>query len=581
MSFPPRFLDELRDRIAISSIVGKKVKLTKKGKEYLGLCPFHHEKTPSFTVNDEKGFYHCFGCGAHGDIIRFLTDGEKMPFLEAVEHLAHMAGLPMPQMSPAHIEMENKQRTLIEIMEEACQFFQKRLLGKDGEKARNYLQTRGITPEVAKEFRLGYAPSGSGLLAYITEKNISLKECISLGLIVDNKTRKMKHDYFYDRVMFPILDKRKRVIAFGGRLMEKGEPKYLNSPETDLFHKGEQLYALPNALEMIRKTNQAILVEGYMDVIALHSAGFTNAVAPLGTAFTESQLRLLWQECDEPIICFDGDKAGRTASGRALLRALPILTPGKSLQFVFLPDTFDPDDMIRKKSPEAFQNAISGAKSFSYALWNMLLENRSIDTPERKAKLEKDALEAVSKIQNASIRSYYTKEIRKKLWALDRRKKSKTKLSFNDAQTIGRPQQDILEGRMLLAYLIYYPQIAQNFIEDISLIKLSENILQEIMNTVLEKLFENPEITSQQLQQDIFTTFEGLKIPELEMLQKSEKTLEDAQKDISNWLHINQIRVLKNECYEKFLEYEKTHDDRLWNEILILKEELSKISLCD
>lgn len=578
MSFPPRFLNELRDRISVSSIVGKKVKLTKKGREYLGLCPFHHEKTASFTVNDEKGFYHCFGCGAHGDIIRFLTDCERLPFLEAVEHLAHLAGLSVPQSSPAYKEMENKQKTLIEIMELACQFFQKRLFETDGEKARNYLKKRGITSEVAKQFRLGYAPTGSALLSYLTEKNISLKDSISLGLIVENSIRKMKHDYFYDRIMFPILDKRKRVIGFGGRLMEKGEPKYLNSPETDLFHKGNQLYALPNALETIRKTNQAILVEGYMDVIALHSAGFTNAVAPLGTAFTESQLQLLWDECDEPIICFDGDKAGRNASARALSRALPILSPGKSLQFVFLPDSFDPDDMIRKKSPQAFQEAINGAKPFSYALWNMLLENRSIDTPERKAKLEKDTMELISKIKNNSIRTYYIREMRKKLLALNKVEKHKTKLSFNDAQTISKPQKDVLEGRMLLAYLIRYPQIAQNFIEDISLIKLNEHILQKIMDTVLGKIFENPNITSEQLQNEISLSFNELTIPELEMLQKSDKTFEDAYHDIASWIRINQIRMLKNACYEKSLEYEQNHDEHLWAEILSIKDELSKIS---
>lgn len=580
MAFPPHFLDELRERISISSIVGKKVKLTKKGREYLGLCPFHHEKTPSFTLNDEKGFYHCFGCGAHGDIIRFLTDCEKMPFTDAVEHLAHMAGLSLPEVSPAEQEKEYKQRTLIEIMEEACLFFQKRLFSPDGEKARTYLKNRGITPEIAKQFRLGYAPTGSALLAYLSEKEIPLKEAISLGLIVDNQSRKMKHDYFYDRVMFPILDKRKRVIAFGGRLLEKGEPKYLNSPETELFHKGEQLYALPNAVENIRKGNQALLVEGYMDVIALHSAGFTTAVAPLGTAFTESQLRLLWHECDEPIICFDGDKAGRSASARALLRALPILSPGKSLQFIFLPDSFDPDDMIRKKSPQAFQSAINGAKSLIYALWNILLENRSTDTPERKAKLEKDALDMVSKIQNETTRSYYEKEIKKRLWRLDReKKKGKDKLSFSDAQTIAKPQANIIEGRMLLAYLICFPQVAQNFIEDISLIKLSENILQEIMDTVLEKLFDNPDISENQLQEEIFNQFEGLSIPEIEMLQKSGRTSQEADSDMLKWIHMNQLRTLQEACHQKMREYEETQNSELWKEYQSLKEEMNHLLL--
>ena len=577
MALSPAFLDEIKERVSVSSIVGRKVKLTPKGREFLGLCPFHNEKTPSFTVNDEKGFYHCFGCGAHGNVINFLTDCEKMPFIEAVEHLASLAGLKMPESNYQNPAIDNRYKMLSEIMEKACLFFQKHLFSEAGSQAREYLKSRGITGTIAKQFRLGYAPSGSKLVEFFKEQNVNFALLKELGLIAPNNGREGFHDYFYDRVMFPILDKRRRVIGFGGRLMHKGEPKYLNSPDTALFHKGEQLYALPNALETIRKSNSALIVEGYMDVIALHSAGFTSAVAPLGTAFTENQLQLLWKECDEPIICFDGDRAGRKASSRALMRSLPLLSAGKSLQFIFLPDPFDPDDMIRKKSPEAFQEAINNAKSLFYAFWNMLLENRSVDTPERKAKLEQEATELIEKIKDERIRSYYLKAIKKELWQLEKEKKKKP-LSFNDAQSILKPQKNSIEGRMLLSYLLCYPSIAQNFIEEIASVNLHEPMLQNIKEKLLEKLFENPDIKQEELEQGVFDDFNGLKLPEIEMLKKADKTHEEITQDILNWLHIYQIRSLEEECQDKVEEYNQTGDETVWKEIQQIKQELLALS---
>ena len=580
MALSPAFLDEIKERVSVSSIVGRKVKLTKKGREFLGLCPFHNEKTPSFTVNDEKGFYHCFGCGAHGNVINFLTDCEKMPFIETVEHLASLAGLQMPSNNHTNPAQDNRYKMLSDIMEKACLFFQKHLFSDSGHHAREYLKSRGITGTIAKQFRLGYAPSGSKLVEFFKSQNIPFEPLKELGLIAPNNGREGFHDYFYDRVMFPILDKRKRVIGFGGRLMHKGEPKYLNSPDTVLFHKGEQLYAIPNALETIRKTNSALIVEGYMDVIALHSAGFTSAVAPLGTAFTENQLQLLWKECDEPIICFDGDRAGRKASSRALMRTLPLLSAGKSLQFIFLPDPFDPDDMIRKKSPEAFQEAINNAKSLFYAFWNMLLENRSVDTPERKAKLEQEATDLIEKIKDDRIKSYYLKAIKKELWQLEKDKK-KQSLSFNDAQSILKPQKNSIEGRMLLSYLLCYPTIAQNFIEEIASINLNEYMLQNIKEKLLEKLFENPDIKQEELEQAVFEDFSDLKLPEMEMLKKADKTQEEINKDIRHWLHIYQIRSLEEECQKKVEEYNQTGDAELWQEIQQIKNELLSFSITE
>ena len=579
MAFPPRFLEELRERITLSQLIGRKVKLTKRGREYMGLCPFHHEKTPSFTINDDKGFYHCFGCGAHGDIVRYLTDAEKMPFLEAVEYLAHMAGLSMPKLSTEDSQKQQSLKNELALMEEACLYFQEHLFGEKGAVARQYLQKRGITAQVAKQFRLGYAPRGSGLLTRLTEKGFSIKMAVSLGLIAENTERKTRHDYFYDRVMFPILNRRKQVIAFGGRLLEKGEPKYLNSPETTLFHKGEQLYALPQAIDSIRKQNRAVVVEGYMDVIALHSAGFTNAVAPLGTAFTENQLRLLWQSCDEPIICFDGDGAGRKASLRAMNRAIPILTAGKSLQFAFLPDGFDPDDMIRKKSPQAFQDALTGAKTLAWTLWNSLIENRSLDTPERRAKLENDATELIEKIQNEKVRNYYLKDLKNQLWKLERQKKNQKGIaSFSNAQSISKPTAGLAEGRMLLAYLICYPQVAQNIIENLADIQIQEKQTQALLTQIIDLLIQNPDISSEEIKNILAEQNESFLPSEIEMLQKSGRTEPEVIRELDKWIQTMRLQSLNNEKVEKLKEFAQNPTSELWEEITLLKQEIEKLA---
>ncbi len=577
MRFTNRFLDEIRDRVPVSDIVGRKVKLTRRGHECTGLCPFHNEKTPSFHVSDEKRFYHCFGCGAHGDVIRFLTDAEKMPFPEAVEYLARLAGLPLPKSNPDEIHRDNARREQTDMMEEACRFYQQQLFGPAGANARAYFQRRGISADIARQFRLGYAPFGSALLAHFSEQGRNIKQAVQLGLIAENSARQSRHDYFYDRVMFPILDRRKRVIGFGGRIMGKGEPKYLNSPETDLFHKGEQLYALPNAIDTMRKTNQAILVEGYMDVIALHSAGFTNAVAPLGTALTENQIKLLWQACDEPIICFDGDGAGRRASIRALKRALPILTAGKSLQFVFLPDPFDPDDMIRKKSPEAFRAAINSAKPLSYALWNMLLEDRSLDTPERRAKLEADALDTVAQIQDERTRNYYTRDIKNRLWKLGK-SGGKKNMAFTDAHRIVQPTQGLSDAKMLLAYLICYPTESQSYLEDISLMKLPENALQGLLELILQQLIDAPETDSNTLQSIITSEALAPVIGEIEMLRKSNRTDEDVRLELKRRIQTIHLKDLEQEKQEKIKSYAENPTPETWEQITQLKIEIEKLT---
>ena len=329
MAFPPQFLDELRARLPVSEVVGRKVRLLRKGREHSGLCPFHNEKTPSFTVNDEKGFYHCFGCGAHGSVIDFAMETEGLSFPEAVEKLAGQAGLQVPQSSPEERERAKVRSTLYDVLEQVCDWYEDQLTRPGGRQAYDYLKQRGFTDETIGRFRLGFAPDGRGkLLQAMESRGIERRQLVEAGLIKLPEGGGDPRDYFFNRVMFPITDGRDRVIAFGGRILGDGQPKYLNSPETPLFHKGRNLYNYAMAREASKDAGTVIVAEGYTDVIALAQAGLPNAVAPLGTALTEEQIGLLWRIADEPVLCFDGDNAGERAALRAAERAMPILKPG-------------------------------------------------------------------------------------------------------------------------------------------------------------------------------------------------------------------------------------------------------------
>ena len=307
-----KFLDELRSRISIVDVVGNKVKLTKKGREYLGLCPFHNEKTPSFTINESKGFYHCFGCGAHGDIIKFEMDANGLPFIEAVKKLADKVGMQLPSLSKESQEQTMKRKSLYEIMDIACTFFEKNLRMPVGAKGLDYFKNkRGLSEDVIKKFRLGYAPNNNGLKALLLSKGISEQDMADLGLIaVPEDKKRSSHDFFRDRVMIPIFDKQGNVIAFGGRIMDNSQPKYLNSPETPIFNKRRILYNMNYAREAAYAKKRLVICEGYMDVIALDCFNFNYAVAPLGTALTEEQILEAWKVCNLPTLCFDGDGAG-------------------------------------------------------------------------------------------------------------------------------------------------------------------------------------------------------------------------------------------------------------------------------
>ena len=412
MSFPPEFLNELRDRLPVSEIVGRRVRLQRKGREFQGLCPFHNEKTPSFTVNDDKGFYHCFGCGAHGDVITFVIETEALSFPETVEKLAQMAGLDVPREKPEDRERQQKRRTLEDVVEAACLWYERNLRLPVGKEAMDYLKGRGLDEATLKRFRLGYAPNErSALKAHLSAEGYEETLIVEAGLhkpaedTPDGKRGPI--DYFRNRVIFPITDRRGRVIGFGGRVMGDGQPKYLNSPDTPLFHKGRVLYGLAQARESAGKIGSVLVTEGYMDVIGLAMGGFDYAVAPLGTALTEDQIIQLWKLAPEPVLCFDGDSAGQRAAARAAERALPLLKPGFSLRFVTLPAKEDPDSLIRKEGPAAMRRLIDRAKPMVETLWDVEQAKLQNETPEQLALLRQTLEGFATKIEDRNIQALY------------------------------------------------------------------------------------------------------------------------------------------------------------------------------
>ncbi len=417
MRFTPQFLDELRARLPVSEVVGRRVKLKKAGREWKGLSPFQQEKSPSFTVNDQKGFYHDFSSGKHGDIISFVMETDGVGFTEAVERLASMAGLALPAVTPDAARHEQRRRTLHDVMEMATTYFVETLASRVGAKARGYLADRAIAPNTQLQFRLGYASSERfALKEHLGKAGVSVEDMVEAGLLIGGEDIPVPYDRFRDRVMFPITDLRNRVIAFGGRALEKDvSAKYLNSPETPLFHKGDNLYNFAPARQATHNGAPLIVVEGYVDVIAMVTAGFAGTVAPLGTALTENQLAHLWKMADEPILCFDGDKAGQRAAYRAADLALPHLKAGKSLRIALLPQGQDPDDLARSGGRGAIEDVIAAARSLVDVIWSREVEGGNFNTPERRAALEARIGELTNGIRDEVLRRYYRQDLIERL----------------------------------------------------------------------------------------------------------------------------------------------------------------------
>jgi DNA primase len=412
MRFPPQFLDELRERLLVSEVVGRRVRLKKAGREWRGLSPFNQEKTPSFFVNDQKSMWFDFSSGKNGNIFDFVMMTEGLTFPEAVERLAGEAGLALPTTSREEEARDERRKTLNDVMELAAKFFEATLASRAGAKARGYLADRGLDPATQVKFRLGYGPAERfALKEHLGKEGISTADMVEAGLLVAGEDIPVPYDRFRDRVMFPITDLRGRVIAFGGRALEKdAQAKYLNSPETPLFHKGATLYNIAAARAAAHKGAPVIAVEGYVDVIAMVTAGFEATVAPLGTALTADQLVLLWKMADEPTLCFDGDSAGRRAAYRAVDLALPLIKAGKSLKFASLPEGHDPDDLVRAGGREAIGEVIGAARPLAHVLWMRETETGGFDTPERRAAFEARIAEVTAAIGDDSVRKYYRRE---------------------------------------------------------------------------------------------------------------------------------------------------------------------------
>ena len=410
MSLSTAFLDELRARTTLSGVITPSVKLIRAGREWKACCPFHNEHTPSFTVNDEKGFFHCFGCGAHGDAIRFLTDHRGLSFMDAVKELAAKAGMEVPAPDPRAREQAERTATLTDVMAEVAKWYAEQLNGLAGAGARKYLQGHGGDVAASASFGLRFSPASRTALERALEK-LGEDKLIETGMLIrPEEDEKESYDRFRGRLMIPIRDPRGRVIAFGGRILGPGEPKYLNSPQTPLFDKGRTLYNLDRAGPASRTAKRLIVVEGYMDVIALDRAGIGEVVAPNGTALTEDQLERLWRLDPSPILCFDGDNAGKKAAIRAATRALPLLRPDRTLRFVELPPGQDPDDVIRAGGSQAFEELVAGSAPLDARLWRHELEAEPLTTPEAWAGLKQRLIAQANSIGHADLSRMYRED---------------------------------------------------------------------------------------------------------------------------------------------------------------------------
>jgi DNA primase len=499
----PAFLDELRTRTHLSALIAKTTKLQRAGREMRGCCPFHQEKTPSFYVNDEKGFYHCFGCGAHGDAIRWMTDQRGLPFMDAVKELAAAAGFDVPAPDAREAERQERARGLHDVMADAQRWFAEQLNGLAGAEARAVLERRGVTPDTARSFGLGFAPDARNRL------RTALKEqgddaLVACGLLIQVEGKE-PYDRFRGRLTIPIRDPRGRVIAFGGRVIGEGEPKYLNSPDTPLFDKGRTLFNLDRALPAARKAGRLLVVEGYMDVIALAQAGIAEAVAPLGTALTEAQLERLWRVVDRPVLCFDGDGAGQKAALRAAHRALPLLGPGRSLGFVRLPEGQDPDDLVRAKGPGAMEAVLAERRPLVDILWEAELAAEPLDTPEARAGFKRRLGERAGTIADPGVRGEYQAEFRRRADAhlappprafqvRDRRAgpwKPPPLPVTADAKAVRAAGIDRVLAKAVLAGLIRHPAEIARHVEVLGSLRMADGALGRLFEAVVDLALED------------------------------------------------------------------------------------------
>jgi len=476
MRFPPAFLDELRERLAVSEVVGKRVKLHKAGREWKGLSPFNKEKTPSFFVNDQKAMWFDFSSGKNGNIFDFVMQTEGLSFPEAVERLAALAGVPLPKISPEAEAREQKARTLYDVMELAAKYYETVLASAGGARARGYLADRGMKPTAQLEFRMGYAPAERyALKEHLGSRGVSVADMIEVGLLIAGDDIPVPYDRFRDRVIIPIQDQRGRVIAFGGRtLNDEVQPKYLNSPETSLFHKGSNLFNFHRARQAAREDGSVVVVEGYMDAIAIYQAGLKSVVATMGTSFTEDQISNLWKLAAEPIVCFDSDRAGIAAAHRSIDRILPALKVGQSFRFALIDEKKDPDELIREKGLGAFKVILQTSKPLWDVLWEREVEQPHVklDSPDARAALEHKLYSIIRTITDPIVQAQYRGTCRVELsdlfWQTARARLGNRKEPKGRRLTIAKEGHRHELQKTLLGLLVHYPAFLEEKEEDIA-----------------------------------------------------------------------------------------------------------------
>jgi DNA primase len=504
MKFSIETLNEIKDKISVSQVVEKTVQLKKRGKEFVGLSPFTKERTPSFTVNDEKQFYHCFSTNKHGDIFTFLVEVGGLSFPEAVEKLADEAGVQLKTFSPSEEEKINKSKKIYEALEMSKSFFSSQIFDDNNLLALKYIRKRGLDNEIINSYEIGYAPQGNKLEKFLLSKGISHEIMTLAGMTIKDENKKDNfYDRFRNRIIFPIRDIRNRVVGFGGRVINSNDqPKYLNSPETPVFHKGSLLYNYSKIRPNLKNNDNLIVVEGYMDVVSLASKGLQNAVAPLGTAITETQLNILWKDTNSPIICFDGDKAGKQASFRVTEIALKLLKPNKTLRFINLPDNLDPDDYIKNYGLESFNKFVNNASPLTSIIWDLCLQESNLDSPEGKAGFESLLRAKLNLISDKSIKKHYGLLFKDMLDQFFYIKKTERKISksnynekysgkYNNSLKIknsilgsGGQLPSDLEALVISGILIF-PELIQKHFEILESFKIENLRLGDIRDNVL------------------------------------------------------------------------------------------------
>lgn len=492
MALPQQFMDELRRRVSLSSIISKKTKLINRGNRMVGLCPFHQEKTPSFHVRDDEGFYHCFGCGASGDAISFLREQDGLGFMDAIHHLAGLAGLTVPEQKDISPQEKAQRNSMAAMNEDAAVFYQQQLNSPAGNQARRYLSDRQVSPNSLSRYRIGYAPA-SGLLPYLQAKGFTPEDMLAAGLVRKSTRDESLYDNFRHRLMFPITNPRGEVIAFGGRALDGDqEPKYLNSADSPMFHKKQVLYGLKQAREQMKDGLPVIVAEGYMDVIAIDQFKVAGAVAPLGTALTEDQIMLIWKSAPAPYLCFDGDTAGQRAANKTLARILPILEPGKTVRVMRLEKGQDPDDLLKSGGADAMRRIMDASESLVDALWHSTAADFDLNEAEQRAKFWQMMRDYIRQVNNPAMRDSLGDEIHARIQAMRQRpRQNKSGQSYGQTTYIGRQHAlsaKNIRPRAIMTILMYHPELIHDLHEELVKLDIKDDLVKKMLNIISESV---------------------------------------------------------------------------------------------